>query len=230
MAFGTAIHQALELLFSRIIETSEKPPLQDVLHSYKVSLNKEMLISYDFERRLEYGYLVLENYWQQLDANLSKPLFLEKQFGFGKSKTMLGDILLTGRIDRIDLIDADQKLVRVVDYKTGKSKSDNEIKGKTESAGLSEREQALPETIRGAYQRQLVFYKLLSELDVNFTHKVTEAVFEFVEPDKKSGKTIYRNLVISDQAVADLRKLIIEVMSEIRSLKFLEFPELLQSD
>lgn len=137
---------------------------------------------------------------------------------------MLGDIHLTGRIDRVDWLDREKRLVRVIDYKTGKARSKNYIEGKIASANLSQREQELPDSIKGPYKRQLLFYKLLTDLDETFIPTASEGMFDFVEPNK-SGNFMQRNFALSDQAVADLKDLIKEVMIEIRSLKFLELTE-----
>lgn len=222
MAFGTAMHAALEFVFKELQQTGQVPEEKRVFGMYQRSLEAELLVSLDFERRLAYGKEVLAAYLAQIDPSTVKPLFMERFFGGGSARTMLGDILLTGRIDRVDWIDQKAKTVRVIDYKTGRSKSENEIKGATKSANLSERELQLPETIRGPYQRQLVFYKLLTELDNTFVPTVTEAMFDFVEPNKQTGNFVTRSFTITDGAVADLKALIKTVMQEIRSLSFLE--------
>jgi len=85
---------------------------------------------------------------------------------------------------------------------------------------LSERERALPEPIRGPYKRQLLFYKLLTELDTTFKPTVTHGVFEFVEPNA-SGKIVTRLFELKQEDVELLKELIREVMSEIRSLAFI---------
>ncbi|HEX7017495.1 MAG TPA: ATP-dependent DNA helicase [Patescibacteria group bacterium] len=221
MAFGTAIHFALEQLYTIYQKTNVFPTLEQLLQFYEESLKKELLTSQDFDRRLAYGQEVLTAYYQQLTPDSKPPVFVERFFGTGWSRTYLDDIPLTGRIDRVDWLDTAQKTVRVIDYKTGKHKSEKMIQGLIESANLSARERELPESIRGPYKRQLIFYKLLTELDPTFIPTVEEAVFEFVEPDKKSGKIISRRFNISNQEVDDLKKLIKEVMTEIRELKFL---------
>lgn len=225
MAFGTAIHQSLERLYKHLRETGEPLPLESVLHTYQESLTRELLTSQDFDRRLRYGRTMLERYYQQLDTQAA-PLFLERSFGSGTSTTVLdtpsGPIHLTGRIDRVDWLDREHKTVRVIDYKTGKTKSINDILGATVAAGLSEREQGLPEQIRGPYKRQLLFYKLLADTDNSFIPTVREGIFEFVEPDVKTGAVIQRRFDLPDEEVELLKQLIFEVFSEIRALVFLD--------
>ncbi len=221
MAFGSAMHQALEKLFKNILENQHKTPLDEVLKEFEESLTKELMTAANFKRRLSYGKEILTQYYEQVEESKVEPLFIERFFGFGWSKTILDDIHLTGRIDRVDWVDKADKTVKVIDYKTGKAKSKNYIEGKIASAGLSEREQQLPESIRGPYKRQLLFYKLLTDLDETFIPTVTEGEFDFVEPNS-SGKLVKRSFSLKDEDVDDLKQLIRQVMTEIRNLKFLE--------
>ena len=221
MAFGSAVHQALEKLFKFIQEENQKPQLKVVLREFEESLTRELMTSQNFERRLTYGRDILSQYYEQLDETKADPLFIERFFGFGWSKTILDDIQLTGRIDRVDWLDKEKKLVKVIDYKTGKAKSANFIEGKIVSANLSAREQQLPESVKGPYKRQLLFYKLLTDLDETFIPDVTEGEFDFVEPNSR-GKLVKRTFMLTDEDVDDLKDLIKKVMKEIRSLEFLE--------
>ena len=221
MAFGSAIHLALEKLFKVIQDENKKPALEIILKEFEDSLTKELMTSQNFKRRLHYGKEILEQYYEQLDETQVQPLFIERFFGFGWSKTMLGDIHITGRVDRVDWLDKEKRLVKVIDYKTGKAKSDNFIEGKIVSANLSEREQLLPESVRGPYKRQLLFYKLLTDLDETFIPTVTQGEFDFIEPNSR-GKLVKRTFTLTTEDVNDLKDLIKEVMQEIRSLKFLE--------
>jgi DNA helicase II / ATP-dependent DNA helicase PcrA len=221
MAFGSAVHQALEKLFKHIQDEAEKPQLKMFLQEFEESLTRELMTAHNFERRLNYGQEILTQYYEQLDEVKAAPLFIERFFGSGWSKTILGDIYLTGRIDRVDWLDKEKKLVKVIDYKTGQAKSDNYIEGKIASVGLSPRELELPKSIKGPYKRQLLFYKLLTDLDETFIPTVTEGEFDFVEPNSR-GKLVKRNFVLRDDDVSDLKDLIKQVMQEIRNLKFLE--------
>jgi DNA helicase-2/ATP-dependent DNA helicase PcrA len=220
MAFGTAVHSALEKVFNSYLEEQRPPALESILDHYEQVLKKELLTSTDFDRRLAYGKDILTKYLQQLKFAQIEPLYIERFFGTGWSRTMLDDIKLVGRIDRVDWLDKASKTVKVIDYKTGQAKSANEIEGKTLSAGLSERELSLPESIRGPYKRQLLFYKLLTELDKTFVPTVTTGVFEFVEPNDR-GKFVSRSFDLLAEDVTELKKLIKEVMAEIKALKFI---------
>jgi len=179
-----------------------------------------VLTAEEMKRRLKYGREILEKYFANQYSG-EQILMAERMFGFAEMATYLGDIHLTGKIDRVDWLDKSKRQVRVIDYKTGRAKSLNEIEGKTQSSYLSEREAELPEGIRGSYKRQLVFYKLLSELAPAFNYEAVEGALEFIEP-KKNGKFVTRKIELNDQDLNNLKKLIQQVMKEIRGLEFLQ--------
>jgi DNA helicase-2/ATP-dependent DNA helicase PcrA len=216
LAFGTAIHSALEFGFKHAAKTD----VGAIQAQFEAALQRELLTQQDYQRWLLRGKEVLQIYFDQVNFSAIQPFQFEKSFGYGKAQTILDDITLSGRIDRIDWIDQDLGTVKVIDYKTGSSKSVNEIEGAVASKELSDRERALPESIRGPLKRQLLFYKLLTELDQSFKPVVTHGVFEFVEPNK-SGKIVTRLFELHQEDVDLLKELIKEVMAEIRSLKFL---------
>lgn len=222
MAFGTAMHKALEH-FIQLKSTGNSPTFEILAPIFEEALKNEILTETSYEDRLAHGYDVLKNYLAAYTDEKPDVLYVERQFGFGFGKTVLDDIPLSGRLDRIDWLDKEKKTVRVVDYKTGRVKTKNEIEGKTASANLSERELSLPESIRGPYKRQLLFYKLLTELDKTFIPVVEEGMFDFVEADKQSGKLVRHTFTLRDEDVKDLKEIIREVMKEIRELKFLEW-------
>jgi DNA helicase II / ATP-dependent DNA helicase PcrA len=220
LAFGTAVHAALEMMYRSWLETQSIPKEKEVLDRFEYVLVHELLPAAEFEKRLVYGQKILRQYIDSHSAMETQPVFIEKFFGYGVHSTMLDDIRLTGRIDRVDWIDQSSKTVRVIDYKTGRSKTVNEIDGKVSISEYSERELALPEEVRGPAKRQLLFYKLLLQLDRSFTGQVQSGVFEYVEPSS-DGKYVTRELPLLDADVEELKKLIRQVSQEIRQLKFL---------
>lgn len=222
-SFGTAMHAALETMIQQVLRGATIIDRQKVFERFEKALAAEVLTSTDFERNLTHGKKVLEAYMDDLQLETVKPWQLELKFGEGRRTALLDDIVLVGRIDRLDWLDKNKKLLRVIDYKTGSSKSWNVLAGKTLVPEASQRERELPESIRSQYKRQLLFYKLLAHLDNSFDATVTDGVFEFVEPDKKTGKIIKHSFDLPESEVAELAELIKTVMKELRELKFLEF-------
>ena len=96
--------------------------------------------------------------------------------------------------------------VNVVDYKTGKAKSRNELEGKTKNADGNEK-------------RQLVFYKLLLGLDEAKRYEMKSAELDFTEPD---GKMRYKKerFEITNGEVEELKSVIARVAGEIVNLEF----------
>jgi hypothetical protein len=124
------------------------------------------------------------------------------------SGVLLDDtIRLTGKLDKLECVGGPSsnpcKEVRVVDYKTGRPKSRNEIEGTTKSA------QKKPGA--GGYKRQLVFYKL--------QYQMQEAMLDFIEPNP-SGKFKRESFVIDIAEVEDLKDEVRRVAQEIHELSF----------
>ncbi len=222
MAFGTAIHSTLEMYFKSGLDTSQPPAIETAITHFETALAAEVLLPDAHLRRLEQGKEILQSYLPTQASVLPHIVFLERQLGSKYRPVRFGDIGLSGRVDRVDRWQGDQKKVVVIDYKTGQPKTVNQICGLTKSSDLSERELVLPESIRGAYKRQLLFYKLLAKYDKTFTHQVVGGRFEFVQADKQSGKIITREFELLDDEVAQLEDLIKEVVQEIRDLEFLK--------
>ena len=114
------------------------------------------------------------------------------------------DLLLKGALDKVEILD--EKKVNVVDYKTGKAKSRNELEGKTKNADSN-------------YKRQLVFYKLLLGLDEANRYEMKSGELDFTEPDEKMRYKKER-FEITDEEVEELKKVVGRVASEIAELEF----------
>jgi DNA helicase-2/ATP-dependent DNA helicase PcrA len=203
-AFGTAIHVALEVYFKTFRQQHNKPQLPVLLKAFKQALEKEILTQNDFKRLISKGNQVLLMYYTDNNKNFTEPLYTEYSFGF--RKVFLHDIPLSGKIDKVEWIDRNKKEVKVVDYKTGNPKTKNEIEGKTKNS-------------EGDLLRQLLFYKLLSQLDHNFNFTVTSGEFDFIET-KGSRKAKKEEHSYSQEEIEDLKTTIEKVMDKIRHQNF----------
>lgn len=206
MCFGTAVHYALENLYLEL-NNGKLEPKETLLKDFESALHRETMTTSDFNDRLAHGKKVLTKYYDKYEKEFAPSLFTEKGFGNSlTSQTHLDDILLTGKVDRIDLINKGENTVRFTDYKTGKTKTRNEIEGNTKNSD-------------GDYKRQLTFYRLLAELDPSFKYKVGETVLDFIEPDAK-GDFHQEKFIITDQEVEELKQTIKDSAKEIRNLNF----------
>jgi DNA helicase-2/ATP-dependent DNA helicase PcrA len=206
MCFGTAVHFALENLYLDLKNTGKVEDKERFINDFKAALHREVISAADLKNYLEKGQRVLSAYYDYYEKEFAPALFTEKNFGKSlTSQIIFDDIPLTGKADRIDLTNKEDKYVRFVDYKTGRSKSRNDIEGLNKNSD-------------GAYKRQLIFYQLLADLDRSFEYKVKETVLDFIEADK--GIFHREKFVITPEEVESLKATIRETMAAIRSLKF----------
>lgn len=207
MNFGTAVHAALQTLYTDLNNTGKVESKEDFIKDFEVALRRQVLSEADFRNYLEKGQKVLSAYYDFYHDSFASALFIEKDFGKSlTSQIVLDDIPLTGKADRIDLTSKTDKHVRFIDYKTGHTQSRNEIEGLTQNSD-------------GNYKRQLIFYQLLADLDRSFSYKVIQTELQFIEPDN-SGKFHQERFNIQKEEVEDLKKIIRETMASIRSLNF----------
>ncbi len=227
IAMGTGIHASLEFLNKKLIEIKDvsKVELEELENIYKAVLKKEFEGDEDYLETMEEGLQILRKYYDYYVKSNIYELPIEAEYNFGFHNVILplengGDIRLTGKIDKVEMINEETNSVRIVDFKTAKQKSENQIKGKTKDSD-------------GKYWRQLVFYKLLTELDSEFKPKnkfssekynVKEVQLDFLREDK--GKFTKRSFEITKQDVDKLKLLINEVMKNIRDLNFPDKPNI----
>ncbi len=212
MAYGTAMHKALERFFGQFRKGGEIPSMNFLLQEFEQALTKEILTESQRTEWQDRGEKALRLYMTYYSDELQPPVMTERFFGGKFHPVFLGDIGLTGKVDKVEVINLKREtqnakpFVRVVDYKTGKPKSKNVIEGKTKNSD-------------GGYKRQLVFYQLLTELDRTFPYSVQETQLDFLEVNDR-GKFKKESFVISQEEVAELKSLIRETMAKIRNLEF----------
>jgi DNA helicase-2/ATP-dependent DNA helicase PcrA len=208
LILGIITHKVLEESY-KLIKNKQIVTYAFMESVFKQTLADQILNDRDKKSIEEDGLSVLKIYYDTYAENFSKPhynfYFLEKFFGWGWSKPMLEGTPLQGKVDKIEIIDNNQKLIKITDYKTGNPKSRNEIMGDTKYADGNE-------------YRQLLFYKLLIELDETFKYKVHEVELDFIGNRKNKPKK--ESFIINDADVENLRKVILDVSRDIRGLKF----------
>ena len=199
-SFGTSVHASLSYLFNVFKNKNTLIPLEKFISIFQDNLQKQNISTKDFEYLFEKGKLVLTDYYKNYQESFSGNCLTEHDFKF--YNTRLNDIPLTGKIDKIEIIDG--KNVNVVDYKTGKPDSKSQ--------------QISPQ---GDYFRQLVFYKLLCQQSIGFPYHVKSGTIDFIEKDNK-GNFKKVNFQITDDHVAELSKLISDTYQKMLNLEFFE--------
>lgn len=199
--YGTVVHDALKDLYDSI-SNGDDLKREDFLGRFDHYL-KHQLLDENTEKELRTkGEDSLGGYFDFYYKSFKKPLETEYKvfadFDLGQGNK----IVLTGNLDKIE---KEGDVVSVVDYKTSKIKSKNEILGKTKNSN-------------GNIFRQLVFYKLLLDYSDD-NYKMKNGIIDFIEPDNKGNykKEIFE---ITNDDVENLVSEIKKASDEILSLSF----------
>lgn len=207
--YGTAVHNSLKEFFDWFNKGEEKDT-NWLLSVFERHLRASPLSEADFNDSKEKGNKALIAYYTNRKQDWKRPLLTEFSVAgipimvSGISSMQNTVIHLRGIIDKIELLDDGS--VNVVDYKTGKSKSRNDILGMTKSSD-------------GGIFRQLVFYKLLLDSYEDGKYKMRSGQIDFIEPDEK-GNSKSELFEVSPEDVNTLVTTIEGVAREILTLEF----------
>jgi len=211
LVFGNAVHGALQIFFNNA-RGEKYESLDFLLGAFRKSLEDQDYAEKDFEYLLKKGEHVLTVWYQEYQGTWN--LYTQTEFRIN-AVSIAEDSeeelpYLTGVLDKIEFVDSSRARVVVVDYKTGKPKTEGEIRGTTKNGS-------------GDYYRQLVFYKLLLKYFQGGKMHMESAVLEFVEPNDKGVLKRYE-FEISDEEVEELENTIRKVVSDIKNLAFWDEP------
>lgn len=215
LQFGTAMHNVMEYLTSQHTKTGDLPSFTEARSRLEYTLGRLPLSVTEFTSLFDKGVQCLPAHLEYLADNLPKQTKeeLSVRVVIDDKDLPLPALTLVGKIDRIDLA-ADGLATQVIDYKTGKPKSRNQIEGKTKAADSS-------------YRRQLAFYALLLKLHDDTRYYTTIGTLLFIEPDAK-GK-IKEETFTSDESVQELLKQeIFETLESLLTGQFIYDDELLE--
>jgi len=204
--FGSAVHYALEQLFRKMQSSNDQmfPDLTEFLsyfdwymHRHRESFTREQ-----FERRVEYGHIVLPDYYQKYNQTWNKIVVIERNI----RHIIVNGIPLKGKLDKLEF---DGKLVNVVDYKTGDPRK-----------GMEKMKPPNDKTpIGGDYWRQAVFYKILLDNYEQRRWQVVSSEFDFIEPDNKK-EYFKKKIVISPTDIDIVSRQISDTWQKIRNHEF----------
>jgi DNA helicase-2/ATP-dependent DNA helicase PcrA len=204
--FGSAVHYALQQLFlkmkadSRQAFPSKEIMIQDFnwyMHRHRESFTREA-----FERRLEYGFEILGNYYDKYLHSWIKIAIPEISI----RNIVINEVPIKGKLDKLEF---NGREVNVVDYKTGDPENATiKLKGPDDKNPQG-----------GAYWRQAVFYKILVDHYKQKDWKAVSAEFDFIEPDKKKE---YRKkkVEIFSADIETVTLQIVETWQKIRNREF----------
>jgi DNA helicase-2/ATP-dependent DNA helicase PcrA len=178
----------------------ELPDVDEAINIFIEKLKAKRLSANDFNRQKERGALALAEFLPQWWHNFTPDAETEKSFKHEGS--FIGEAHLSGNLDQL-LVDNDDKKIRVVDFKTGKShaKWTRDVK-------------------MHKYRQQLLFYKLLVEQSHSYKgYDVEEGRLVFVEPDD-TGTINELALSYTHEDLTRTKNLIQAVWQRIKTLDF----------
>ncbi|MDD5751310.1 MAG: ATP-dependent DNA helicase [Candidatus Peribacteraceae bacterium] len=195
MAFGTAVHAALEDR-NAAWQQGEEFSVDTLAEAFQKHLTKEILTKEEYENYRLIGADIVRRYGEQTSSGIPLVLSTERTF-----HAVMDDIPIKGKVDRIDLFEPDGRTCRILDYKTGQTK-------KTEDA-VRKKEDLF---------RQLVFYKMLCDADPKFIHEATLFTLDFIGNKDEARREI--NFEIKEAEVRALSVLVKHVWAKITELDF----------
>lgn len=202
LMFGTAVHYALKNYFEALRKGDDKGK-QYLIKMFTFGLDREPVDAREEKRLLARGEKALGGYYEKYRGTWNPNVLVEKSV----NDVELDGVKLTGKLDKIEILDASGN-ANVVDYKTGRVKSENEVRGLTKASD-------------GNYLRQLVFYKIL--LDRHWSERehftMVSGTIDFIEPADSGAYRRYA-FEVSDGDVAKLEKEIKETAQKIIDLSF----------
>lgn len=202
LILGSAVHEALERLFIEIKNSGQTPSLNFVNSVFEKSVLKENATERDREAILAKGSKILEDWYNQYKDSFKSPLFVELYFG--NKNIVLDDVPLTGKVDKIEMIGDGR--AKLIDYKTGRVKSRNDILGATKSSD-------------GSVIRQLYFYKILCDLDPTIKVKIDKGEIDFIAANER-GNFKKEEFDFEDEKLEEVKKLIVDSYGQMLELDF----------
>ncbi|MDB5280583.1 MAG: helicase UvrD [Ferruginibacter sp.] len=206
LEFGSAIHHALEKLFTKMLASESKtfPPKEEVVADFSRYLRKhrENFTEEEFQRRMEQGSMVLPEYYDTYINTWNKIVTVERNI----QGVVVNGVPLKGKLDKLEF---NGKEINVVDYKSGNV--DNAL---PKMKGPNDKDPN-----GGDYWRQAVFYKILVDNYGQKDWKVISTEFDFVEPDKKKQ---YRKekIIITPADTETVKQQIKTVWAKIQAREF----------
>lgn len=211
-ALGTAVHNALEDFTLEFRQAEILPSKDWLLERYTFHANQVLLSEAQRKNVLEEGLEQLSAYYDHYKDSFSP--YVMSEYNFRAHGVHVGDLELTGKVDKIELLDSSDVMsdgswrkgarVHVIDYKTGNP----DRKFSDMKPG-------------GNYYRQLVFYKLLCDESPQFPYTVESVQLEFIQPSEKRG-FVKESRSVTDEEVEELRGEIQSAWEGIKALSFLE--------
>lgn len=214
LVYGNAYHDALEKLYRsvklnlvRLSESEFIDVFAKKLHTYPLRTSQK-------EKLLEKGKKNLALYYHEFGEKIIAPVKTEH-----KLTGVISGARIKGRVDRIDYLDTERKFLKVIDYKTGKAIGASAFDGLHPADKFDAYNYEKAKAQR--YYNQLLFYKVVADLDWWITSngaEVVEGALFFVDPERE--QFIERAVSYDRSDVEDMKELIITTWNKIQNMEF----------
>lgn len=196
--YGDALHRALER-FQKSGQGGKGWSIEQAVKSFEEQLDRGYLTPADKAIYADRGARALRIY---LKKNAKRLLaHAEIEADFRREGCSLGDAVLTGKIDRLE-VDKSNKKLTIIDYKSGKAST---------KWGSS------PKHIN--YKHQLYFYTLLLETSSTYRgYRVEAAQLEFIEPLTNGEPAPPLVLPFNEKEYGEFKRLVASVWQHIQAL------------
>lgn len=196
MAFGTAIHAALEL--AQVQTNQDTFSLEAILRQFDASLTAQYLPASDYVRYKDHGTELLKKLLASDSFWLPRGGLPEQAV----TDVRLGQARINGKIDRLDKKD---KTIRIVDYKTGKPLSSFTTRDQTKALKA------------WRHRMQLTFYALMVKESGRFgAHTDITGLMIYVEATEP--KELVREFIPSAEDLVRMQQIIEAVWPKITTL------------
>lgn len=175
LQFGSIVHGVIE----KIVALDTTPKKNEILNFIEEEINKNHILDNDAIKRYEKDALIaVENFIERELKNLSEERESEKSLSCRDSD--FPELLITGKIDLIENLS--EEILRVTDFKTGKTRTKNDIEKTNEEGRMSD------------YLRQLSMYSYLISQNQKGKFEIESSRLYFVE-EEKIEKAIYKTKI-----------------------------------
>lgn len=213
-SFGSAIHNALEMLFDDMQKSESKDfaAVEYLTEKFAKEMyaRKRNFTTDGYDNLLDYGKRILENFYKHNINTWNKIVKVEWK---PKIPPVWNGIPLVGFMDKLEFTGLD---VNIVDYKTGNVDSDYAAKKLKEPYTMKTGELSNG----GDYWRQAMFYKILMDNDKSHGWSPRSAEFVFVEPSKKTEAFVTKKYSFSKDAEDIVYQQIADTYQKIKNHEF----------
>ena len=222
MVFGSAVHYAIEQIFGQMKRHPQRLfPSVDAFTSafvWYMRRYQDLLSETEYRRRYEYGLEILPLFYAEKKDGWRSDALVELPI----RNVAIEGVPLNGKLDMVEPLGGE---VRVIDFKTG---SIQNISKKLKAPDLDRPTQAdlladgtfNADALGGDYWRQAVFYRILVENAPKHSWRMSEARFDFVEPDRVSGRFSSREVAVTPEEVRLVMDQIVYVYQRVMAHDF----------